>query len=289
MNKQELESQIREMAPWHHDIQINEELSTGKVFSPTGTLRAPENGGVSLISPRTRFMRQLNLIFPDGVEGKRMLDCACNAGGYCFWAVEAGFASAYGFDIRDHWINQGKFVQQHRGSELNSERVTLDVHDLYDLPSKDIGEVDFTYFSGIFYHLPDPVTGLKLAADLTREVLYLNTSMMPVHPDGDDGQPKGMTMVFEGTEELMSGVHHLSWFPNNPHTLFRILNWLGFEETLMTMDNNTKFEFEAGADGKQPSTLKRRRVGIYAAREKGRLDQLAEYTKKVNEKKNAQA
>ena len=282
MNNEELVAKIREMAPWHHDIQINEEISTGKVFSPSGTLKVAENQGVSLISTRKSFLNQLKSIYPDGVAGKRFLDCACNAGGYCFWAVEAGFDSAYGFDVRDHWIRQGKLVKQERSEDLPSKQVHLETMDLYDLPTKDVGEFDMTYFSGIFYHLPDPVTGLKIAADRTTDVLYLNTAMMnPVDDEDETSQPTGMTMTMERTDTLMTGVHKLSWFPNNPQTLIGILKWLGFEDIVITMDNRKNvptcnFRGEAKKRAEK-NKIRRRRIGMYAARQKGRLDEVRKH------------
>lgn len=103
--------------------------------------------------------------------------------------------------------------------------------DLYDLPKLDLEPFDVTLFSGIFYHLPDPITGLKVAADLTREVLILDTSVRM-------GQPDGMLAVgYEGTTQVMTGVHGLNWVPTGPKVLERILGWMGFTETRLVRWN----------------------------------------------------
>ena len=50
----------------------------------------------------------------------------------------------------------------------------------------DVGErlgnerFDICLFKGIFYHLPDPVAGLKIVADRTDEVLILDTAAVAV-------------------------------------------------------------------------------------------------------------
>ena len=49
------------------------------------------------------------------------------------------------------------------------EDIRFEVCDLYALPELDLPSFDITLFNGIFYHLPEPVTGLKIAADLTKE------------------------------------------------------------------------------------------------------------------------
>ncbi|MBX3417531.1 MAG: methyltransferase domain-containing protein [Pirellulaceae bacterium] len=252
-SQEELVSEIRAMAPWHHDIALTPDLSTGRVFSETGRLLPPENQGVSLISPREKFLRRLQELYPAGMSGKSFLDCACNAGGYCFWAREQDVARAVGFDVRKHWIDQAKFVLQHR-QVAPVDNIEFHEMDLYDLPQRNWEPFDLVYFSGIFYHLPDPITGLKIAADLTRDVLVLNTSM-----DNSGVETLGLKLSIEGTEPLMSGVHELAWLPNNPETLYAILRWMGFREMVLA------------ADQTNPTSL-RRRVEIYAAREPGRLD-----------------
>ncbi len=254
-SRDQLVEEIKRLGPWHHDIQITDDLCTGEVFSPTRRLLPPQNDGVSLISPREGFLKTMNCIFPDGLAGKRFLDCACNAGGYCFFARELDAEFSFGFDIREHWVDQAKFIQENR-TVAPVDRVEIQKMDLYDLPKANLEPFDITYFSGIFYHLPDPITGLKLAAELTKDVLVMSTSMVP----GDDN-PLGLTMVWEGVKPVMSGVYELSWFPNNPETLRQILGWLGFHDVKMVKDNVNP-------------TSSRRRVKLLAAREKGRLQAL---------------
>ncbi|MFK7765904.1 MAG: class I SAM-dependent methyltransferase [Mariniblastus sp.] len=252
----ELVGEIKSLAPWHHDIQLTETFSTGIVFSDDRVLLPKENQGVSLISPDKRFFQRANSLYPDGMSGVRFLDCACNGGIYCFLARQLDAELAVGFDVRDHWINQAKFVQKHRQIHP-TDRIEFHVSDLYDLPSKKLDTFHLTYFSGLFYHLPDPITGLKIAADLTEDILVLNTSCLP-----KNDHPYGLTMSMESREVVMSGVHALAWLPNSPELLCNVLAWLGFKQIKLTIDNVNP-------------TSKRRRVELIASRNKGRLDNLA--------------
>jgi hypothetical protein len=252
VSRDELTKAIEEMRPWHHDVELFDDFTTGRVFSPDGRLERADNDGVSLISPRQKFVNQLNQLYPDGMSGKSFLDCACNGGGYCFWAREFDLQRGIGFDVRDHWIRQAKFVQQHRTCQP-TDRLEFHTLDLYDVPGKNFEPVDMTYFSGIFYHLPDPVTGLKIAADLTKDVIVLNTAMMV-----DENNPRAMVMARESRTKVMSGVHELSWFPTGKETLRDILRWLDFKEMKVTMFSQKK-------------DVLRSRIEIIAAREKGRL------------------
>lgn len=270
MDKQSLAEQVEKMRPWHHDIEINEEFSTGEVFSPTKILIPAENEGVSLISPRERFLKRLDSLYPDSLAGKRYLDCACNAGAYCFMARERGAEKVVGFDVRDHWINQAKFVQEQR-TLAPTDRIEFHTLDLYDLPTRDFGKFDLTYFSGIFYHLPDPVTGLKIAADLTEDIIVVNTAMRR-----DENNPSGMTMAIESDTQVMSGVHQMSWYPNGPECIHNILSWMGFAEMKLTMDITRE-------------GYTNQRIELIAAREEGRLANLdGEYfTRRRAQKKAA--
>jgi hypothetical protein len=75
------------------------------------------------------------------------------------------------------------------------------------------------------YRLPDPLEGLRIAADLTSELLLVDTQTSSEHPDGM------LVVGRESTTRLMSGVHGLKWMPTGPRVLQLTLEWLGFAET----------------------------------------------------------
>lgn len=256
-----LESRIRELAPWHHDIRLTQEVRIGQVFNNLEKIARADNEGVSLIEPRDKFLERLSGVFPDGLTGKRFLDCACNAGIYCFFAREADAEFSFGFDVRDHWIQQAKFIQQFR-TVGPTDRIDFQVLDLYDLPSVSLEPFDFTFFSGIFYHLPDPIHGLRIAADITKDVIVVNTASIY-----DPKNPGGLTPRRRSSSDfIMSGVSELAWFPNGPKAILLILNWMGFREFKLTkfIQRDSRHRFE-----------------IFGARQPGRLANLRGQTMQV--------
>ena len=222
MSHEALISQIRALRPWHLNLQLTPEIDIRCAFEPHEIERA-NNGNVSFIEAREDFMQKIGYIYPEGVEGKTFLDCACNAGGYCFWIRELGAKKAFGFDVRQHWIDQAKFVAQQR-TVAPTDNIEFDVFDMLQLREKNIEPADLTLFKGIFYHLADPIQGLKIAADLTKEVLWFNSAVIFKEDE------RGLICTFERGEKVMSGVHSLSWTPTGPKVIVMMLHWLGFSD-----------------------------------------------------------
>jgi tRNA (mo5U34)-methyltransferase len=251
----DLREEIIRLGPWHLDVQVTPEISTRAFLeAPAGTYAA-SFGEVSFINPRDGFRNLLQKIYPGGLAGRTMLDCACNCGGYSFWAKELGANECFGFDVRRHWIDQAHFLAANRMGP--TEGVRFEKCELYDLPKLELKPFDITIFKGIFYHLPDPITGLRVAADHTEELIIVDTATRNNLPDGM------LAVAEESTEQVMSGVHGLNWFPTGPAVLTRILNWMGFVETRCVYwhtENETR-----------PSELGR--LQMIASRKEGLLEQ----------------
>ena len=254
--RQKTIDEIRRLKPWHQSIQLTEDLQILDAFSDEERKRE-NNQNISMHSLQQSFEKKVKLFYPDGLTGKRFLDCACNAGAYCFWASEMGADAGFGFDVREHWIEQAKFVQRNR-TVAPVDNLEFEVRDLMTLPEKNLEPADFTLFKGIFYHLADPILGLKIAADLTKEVLWLNTARCFID------NTESLYCTFEAPKNLMSGVHALSWIPSGPSVIGKMLYWLGFTEIRHVFSKRYEERPDFG------------RMEIMASRVPGKLDQLTE-------------
>lgn len=235
----ELRAEILRLGPWHYDVEIAPGVRTGAPVPP-GTY-PPELGTPTVI--QVDFLAQLlAAVFPDGLAGRSMLDCACNAGGYLLSMVPHGAGRSFGFDVREHWIEQARFLARH----LPSENVQFAVRDLMSLPELGLEPFDITLFSGILYHLPDPIAGLRIAADHTRELLIVNTDAVPAAVDG-------LVLNRESKTEVMSGVHGLAWLPTSERVVQEMLAWCGFPHARLIFDFATPY--------------KRRRMAVMGARD----------------------
>ena len=237
-----LRAEIERLGPWHHDVEVVPGVRTGEL-RPSRV--APELGEVSIIRPDSSLPLVLEDVYPDGLGGRTVLDCACNAGGYLFAATDLGASRAFGFDVRSHWIRQAEFLKTHRGAA----NVEFAQCDLMNLPDLRVGRFDVTLFFGIFYHLADPIAGLRMAADHTNELLIVNTAVRPARQDA-------LLLNVESETEVMSGVHRVAWLPTGPRVLQELLAWCGFPES------RVQFESRDGAHG---------RVQLLAARDRATL------------------
>jgi tRNA (mo5U34)-methyltransferase len=236
----DLRDRIIRLGPWHHDVEVAPGIRTGDP-APAG-MYPTELGTPSLIDPERSLADLLGGVYPEGFGGRSVLDCACNAGGYLFAAARLGAGRSFGFDVRSHWIDQARFLSEH----LRSDHIEFATLDLAALPDRRLAPFDVTLFFGLFYHLPDPIAGLRIAAEHTRELLIVNTATCP-------GPAQSLVLNRESETELMSGVHGLAWLPTDEGVLRQILQWCGFP--------HARLHFDAPADGN------RRRIAILAARE----------------------
>jgi SAM-dependent methyltransferase len=225
MTEGELREAIAGLGPWHHDVEVTPGLRTGDVplAGDRSDARAPTS-----YRPEVQIQRLGADLFDGDFESRSFLDCACNGGGHALAAARLGAGQCFGFDAREAWVKQAQFLARFAPHEnMKFETMQLD-----ELPARKPGMFDVTLFSGIFYHLPDPVRGLKIAADHTRQLIVVNTAARRARGNA-------LRVNRESAEEAMSGVDGLAWLPSGPGVLKDILNWCGFPATRLDWMNIT--------------------------------------------------
>ena len=90
MDEAALREEIIRLGPWHFEIKVAEGLTTRvSLEAPPGTYDE-SFGPVSFQDIRGEHRVHLKNLYPDGMNGRTVLDCACNSGGYLFWSRELG-------------------------------------------------------------------------------------------------------------------------------------------------------------------------------------------------------
>jgi 2-polyprenyl-3-methyl-5-hydroxy-6-metoxy-1,4-benzoquinol methylase len=221
-----LRKEVIRLAPWHLDIEITPDLSTA-AFLDAALTAEQSRSSVSFLRPHEPWCALITSIYPNGLLGRTVLDCACNCGGYSLWMRELGGSGGLAFDVRETWIEQARFLQANRTRP--SDGIRFEVAELGDLLTETDETFDVAIFKGIFYHLPDPIHSLRLVAAHTRELLIVNTAARLDLPDGM------LVATRESVTEPMSGVHGLAWLPTGPKVIAEILESVGFPATRVTL------------------------------------------------------
>lgn len=213
MEAASVKQEIARLGPWLHDIEVSPGVRTGAV---PGSID-PDKEVNQSYSPDLNLEHLVDSVFGGRLDGRSFLDCGCNAGGHAFAAARLGAGRSLAFDARQHWLDQAAFLARFQDApQLEFRRLTL-----ADLPALQLEPFDVTLFSGLFYHLPDPVAGLRNAADLTRELLIVNTSVRP-------RRHRGLELSWESPTIALSGVDGLAWLPTGWEVMSDILAWCGF-------------------------------------------------------------
>ena len=167
MTEQQIRDGIRDLAPFHHSIDL-----------PYGLNTLSENpAGVGHGDRMSRLIRHgwpaLLNVCGGSLEGLDVLDVACNCGGFTVQAARSGAKHVLGFDVVDRYIEQGKFVKAALAQELPG----IDFRQLRveDVSAETVGTFDVTLCFGILYHLQDPVSAMQSIASVTKNVLFVGT------------------------------------------------------------------------------------------------------------------
>ena len=141
-----LRDEVEALAPWFHNIDLGDGVST-----------APDHFLGDY--PRFKFDRFASAL-PADLTGRSVLDIGCNAGFYSVEMARRGAARVLGVDADDRYLAQARLVARELGFAA-VEFARLDVYDVGALAEK----FDLVVFMGVLYHLRHPL----LALDLIRE------------------------------------------------------------------------------------------------------------------------
>jgi len=107
VNEQEMKSELHRLAPFHHLVELPHGLTT---YVPELSRRDIE---------RTRLPNLYAHVWPalldlcgGSLTGRRVLDVACNCGGFSVEAAKSGAAFVLGIDVVDRYLEQAEFIKR---------------------------------------------------------------------------------------------------------------------------------------------------------------------------------
>jgi tRNA (mo5U34)-methyltransferase len=182
--------------------------------------------GNGVVTPGTKTPQihaaEAAVIFdPIEMNGATVIDIGAWNGYYSFEAKRRGASRVLATDHfcwnHEHFRGRETFDLARSALGLEIEALDIDVPELS--PEKVGGKFDVVLFLGVFYHLFDPIDGLRRAASLANDVLVVET-----HTDLADLDRPAMVM-YPGCE--LDGDPTSWWGPNNA-CVRELLNAMGF-------------------------------------------------------------
>ncbi len=169
MTEQELRERVRELAPFHHAVELPHGVNT---HVPDMAHRGVERTRVNTLMHHG--WPQLLAAYGGSLKGLRVLDVACNCGGFSVEAIKAGADYVLGIDIVDRYLDQAEFIRE----ALDYDNLEFRNIDVADLAPDTVGMFDVVLCFGILYHLEDPVRGMKAMSNITKRAMLVDSNLM---------------------------------------------------------------------------------------------------------------
>lgn len=219
MTREEILSELERLQPWFHRIELG-----GGLYTKTESVM-----GEPVDHPAGPW-ETIGKCIPEDLKGKSVLDVGCNAGFYAIEAKRRGAARVLGVDGQRQHVRQAVFVRKALGLDIEYRRMNV-----YELNRRTVGQFDITLALGLIYHLKHLVLALENLYEVTRELLVVETAIMPpgrtpesfVHPLG----------------EAEMRLHPLAFVENPPAAKEQVFNWfLPGTEALRALLRNVGFD-----------------------------------------------
>jgi tRNA (mo5U34)-methyltransferase len=224
MTEPEIRAEIRRLAPFHHAVELPYGLLA---YDPERSRREVERTRLTDLGKYVR--RILTEVFGESLAGRRVLDVACNCGGFSVEAARRG-ASVLGIDIVDHYLEQANFIKRALGlTELEYRKLAIE-----EVDSGEVGMFDAVFFFDILWHLENPVLATRRLAAVTRRLMIVETRLTSV----DTGDAPAWIMNFlPPTSADATDVSTSLWrtgavcqFSPNARAVIELLHYLGFAD-----------------------------------------------------------
>ncbi len=237
MTKDEIEADIKRLAPFHHKLDLPYGLAT---YDPELSIRHRET--TRLDSLTRHAFPELLKICGGSLQGKSVIDVACNAGGFSFEAAKLGAERVLGIDVADRYIDQANFIKR----ALGLDQVEFKKMYVEDCSEQNIGMFDIAFCFGILYHLENVVLAMKKLSSVTREIMIVDASVIQTPfsrkalwkmnvPRVVDSDDKSTTALWR-TEERCQ-------FKPNAKAVIELLKFLGFSKVDIIKPREKGLEF----------------------------------------------
>ncbi|MGD2114071.1 MAG: DUF1698 domain-containing protein [Acidobacteriota bacterium] len=224
-SRDELLAEVRRLSPFYHAVELPHGVRT---HDPALARRAVERTRVEDLAKYLRPL--LRETFGESLAGRRVLDAACNCGGFSVEAARLGAERVLGIDVVERYLEQARFIRRSLALEDRWELRNLAVEDLCP---EEVGRVDVTFLFDVLYHFENPVLAMDRLSAVTERMIVVETRITrrridapvwimnflpPADPDGRDAS----TSLWRERRRVQ--------FCPNPRAVIELLQHAGFSD-----------------------------------------------------------
>lgn len=141
-----------------------------------GSYTYPQASPIETMGDYVAVRKLLPVLFPEGWQGRRIVDLGCLEGGYATEFARLGLDST-GIDVRESNIRNAEYIKSK--TDLPNLRFVCD--DAWNLGK--YGPFDIVFCVGLHYHMEDQIRFLQEMSRACGKVLFLDTHVAPEFDD----------------------------------------------------------------------------------------------------------
>src|SRR5215218_273498 len=165
MHDEEIKEKIASFPRWHYQFDLKGNLTP-----------VPHERLVKRHQRRKKyFFDPLVGLLGGSLEGKRVLDLACNAGYWSLASIEAGADYVLGIEGRQMHVDQASFVFEVK--EVERDRYDFVVGDIFQTDFRQFGTFDVVLCLGLMYHISKPMELMEKISEVNDDILVVDTTL----------------------------------------------------------------------------------------------------------------
>jgi tRNA (mo5U34)-methyltransferase len=162
MRDEEIRQKIDSFPNWHFAFDLNGN-------------RTRKKGNYRQAWRKEYFFEPLVELAGGSLEGKRVLDLACNAGFWSLCSVEAGCDYVLGVDFQQMHLEQANFVFEVK--EVEKSRYEFIAGDIFSTDLTGFGDFDVVLCPGLMYHISKHMELMEKISAINSDVLMIDTRL----------------------------------------------------------------------------------------------------------------
>jgi tRNA (mo5U34)-methyltransferase len=167
MQDKEIRERIASFSRWHYQFDLRGNLTP-----------IHKEGRINRHAQRMKYFFDPAVHLLGGsLEGKRVLDLACNAGFWSLNAVHAGCDYVLGIEGRQMHIDQANFVFEVK--EVEKDRYDFVVGDIFETDFRQFGTFDVVLCLGLMYHISKHMDLMEKISEVNNDVLVIDYHPVP--------------------------------------------------------------------------------------------------------------